>query len=127
MGLFEWGEKRFARGIAKAMIRSYKLYKKNDPNLNELGLIRQTLSDRPGKPAKELLAEIENGNFWKNVVGGTFFGVIYLLVRLEYVERMHGTLDNEDPKTNDVFKSIILEELEKSALNNFPKNQEEKI
>ena len=28
MGLFEWGEKRFARGIAKAMIRSYKLYKK---------------------------------------------------------------------------------------------------
>jgi hypothetical protein len=116
MGLFEWGEKRFARGIAKAMIRSYLLYKKNNPNLNELGLVRQTLSDRPGKPAKELLSEIEDGDFWKNVVGGNFFGVIYLLVRLEYVEYMNGTLENEDQKTNEVFKSIILEELEKYNL-----------
>jgi len=116
MGLFEWGEKRFARGIAKAMIRSYKLYKQNDPNLNELGLIRQTLSDRPGEPAKKLLEEIEDGDFWKNVVGGTFFGVIYLLVRIEYVERMHGTLDNEDQKTNSIFKNTILEELEKEKI-----------
>ena len=116
MGLFEWGEKRFARGIAKAMIRSYKLYKKNDPNLNELGLIRQTLSDRPGEPAKKLLTEIEDTNFWKNVAGETFFGVIYLLVRLEYVESMHGTLDNENPKTNSVFKNTILEELEKEEI-----------
>ena len=113
MNLFEWGEKRFARGITKAMIRSYKLYKKNDPSLNELGLVRQTLSDRPGEPAHKLLTEIEDDDFWKNVAGGTFFGIIYLLVRLEYVEYMRGTLDNENPKTNDIFKSIILEELEK--------------
>ena len=116
MGLFEWGEKRFARGIARAMIRSYKLYKENDPNLNELGLIRQTLSDRPGEPAKNLLAEIEDNDFWENVAGGTFFGVIYLLVRLEYVEYMNGTIDNEDIKTNSIFKSIILEELEKEKI-----------
>jgi hypothetical protein len=116
MSLFEWGEKRFARGIARAMIRSYKLYKKNDPSLNELGLIRQTLSDRPGEAAKNLLTEIEGNDFWENVAGGTFFGVIYLLVRLEYVEYMNGAIDNEDIKTNSVFKSIILEELEKEKL-----------
>ena len=116
MGLFEWGEKRFARGIARAMIRSYILYKENDPNLNELGLIRQTLSDRPGEPAKNLLAEIEDNNFWENIASGTFFGVIYLLVRLEYVEYMNGTLENENSKTNDIFRSIILEELEKRKL-----------
>lgn len=116
MGLFEWGEKRFARGIARAMIRSYKLYKENDSTLNEIGLIRQTLSDRPGEPAKKLLTDIEDVDFWKNVAGGTFFGVIYLLVRLEYVEYMNGTIDNEDLKTNSVFKSIILKELEKENL-----------
>jgi len=116
MGLFEWGEKRFTRGIARAMIRSYILYKKNDPNLNEIGLIRQTLSDRPGEPAKKLLTDIEDIDFWKNVAGGTFFGVIYLLVRLEYVEHMHGTLDNENQKTNNIFKNTILEELEKEKV-----------
>ena len=116
MSFFEWSEKRFARGIARAMIRSYRLYKKNDPNLNELGLIRQALSDRPGEPAKKLLADIEDIDFWENVVGGNFFGIIYLLVRLEYVESMNGTIKNEDIKTNSVFKSIILEELEKEKL-----------
>ena len=58
----------------------------------------------------------EIDDFWKNVAGGTFFGIIYLLVRLEYVERMHGTLDNEDQKTNSIFKNTILEELEKEKV-----------
>ena len=73
MGLFQWGEKRFARGIAKAMIRSFLLYKTNDPNLNELGLVRQALSDRPGNAAKELLKELDDNEFWVNTAGSSFF------------------------------------------------------
>lgn len=116
MGLFKWGEKRFSRGIAKVMIRSYISYKKNNSNLNELGLVRQALSGRPGKPAKKLLTDIEDKDFWENVVGGNLFGVIYLLVRLEYVEYMKGALDSENIKTSNIFKSTILEELEKHNL-----------
>lgn len=116
MGLFEWGEKRFARGIAKAMIRSYKLYKKSEPELNEINLIKKTLSDRPGNPAKKLLTDIDNPGFWENTVGGNFFGVIYLLVRLEYIDYMNGTLDKENDKTNNIFKSSILEEVRRSNL-----------
>lgn len=43
MNLFEWGEKRFARGIAKAMIRSYKLHKRSDSGLSEFELIKIAL------------------------------------------------------------------------------------
>ena len=116
MGLFQWGEKRFARGIAKAMIRSYKLYKKFDPNLSELELIKNTLSDRPGEPAKNLLTEIEDNDFWENVAGSSFLEVVYLLVRLEYVEYMNGTLEKENEKTNLVFRNVILEEFKKENL-----------
>lgn len=115
MNLFEWGEKRFARGIAKAMIRSYKLHKKFDPNLSELGLVKKTLADRPGEPAITLLSDIGDENLYKSI-GGNFFNIIYILVRLEYVERMHGTLENENPETNVVFKNVILEEIGKEKL-----------
>ncbi len=115
MGLFEWGEKRFARGIAKAMVRSYELYKVNYPNVSELWLIKHTLSDRPGEPAKTLLADLEDEDFFESI-GGDFFNIIYVLVRLEYAEYMAGTLENEDPKTNLIFKNTILEELEKVHL-----------
>jgi len=112
MGLFEWGEKRFARGIAKAMIRSYKLYKGANPTLGELELIKRALSDRPGEPAKKLLADIGDDNIWKSI-GGNLTEIIYVLVRLEYVEYMNGTLDSEDQKTNTVFRNTILEEMAK--------------
>jgi hypothetical protein len=114
MGLFEWGEKRFARGIAKAMIRSYNLHKEFDPNLSELGLVKKTLLDRQGEPAKKLLADLEDENFWKSTVGD-LFGAIYLLVRLEYAEYMKGSLESEDVKTITVFKDTILKELSREG------------
>lgn len=110
MALFEWGEKRFTRGIAKAMIRSYKLYKDAYPTLSELELIKRTLSDRPGEPAQKLLADIGDDDIWKSI-GGNLTEIIYVLVRLEYVEYMNGTLDNEDQKTNIIFRNTILEEM----------------
>jgi len=110
MGLFEWGEKRFARGIARAMIRSYTLHKKANLNLSEFELIKKTLTDRPGKPAKKLLIDIENESFYKST-GGSLVEIIYVLVRIEYVEYMNGTLDEEDKKTNSIFKEVILEEI----------------
>ena len=58
MGIFEWGEKRFARGISKAMIRSYKILKENNPSIDEFDLIKLVLSTRPGKPAEHLLKDI---------------------------------------------------------------------
>ena len=111
MSLFEWGEKRFARGIAKAMIRSYKAYKNHYPNLNDFELLKITLSDRPGEPAKKLLGDLQNYSFYEEM-GGNLLEIIYLLVRLEYVEYMNGTLDAENPKTNTIFKSTISEVLE---------------
>ena len=111
MGLFEWGEKRFARGIAKAMIRSYKAYKNHYPNLNVYELLKMTLSDRPGEPAKKLLEDLQDHNFYEKI-GGNLFEIIYLLVRVEYIEYMNGTLDAENPETNTIFKNIISEVLE---------------
>ncbi|MCX6754415.1 MAG: hypothetical protein NTU81_01120 [Candidatus Nomurabacteria bacterium] len=112
MGLFQWGEKRFARGIAKAMIRSYKAYKKHYPNLNDFELLKMTLSDRPGKPAQKLFADLQDFNFYKEM-GGSLFWIIYLLVRLEYIDYMNGTLDVENHKTNIIFKNTIFDVLEK--------------
>lgn len=111
MNLFEWGEKRFARGIAKAMIRSYKAYKNHHPNLNDFELIKMTLSDRPGETAKKLFEDLQDYSFYEKM-GGNLLEIIFLLVRLEYVEYMNGTLDTENPKTNAVFKNIISEVLE---------------
>lgn len=111
MSLFEWGEKRFARGIAKAMIRSYKAYKNHYPNLNDFELIKMTLSDRPGEPAKRLLEDLRDHNFYQKI-GGNLVEIIYLLVRLEYIEYMDGTLDTESSNTNAVFKKIISEVIE---------------
>ncbi|HEY4504165.1 MAG TPA: hypothetical protein VJI73_00140 [Candidatus Paceibacterota bacterium] len=111
MGIFEWGEKRFARGIAKAMLRSYRLYKKDDSSLNELELAKKTLGDRPGEPAKQLLVELEDDDFWKNIAGSSFTEIIYLLVRMEYVEYMNGTMENENAQTNAVFRQVILSEV----------------
>lgn len=119
MGLFQWGEKRFARGIAKAMIRSYKSFKVACPNLSEVELIKKTLSTRPGLPAETLLKDVDDDNFWKNVAGSSFVEVISLLVRLEYVEYMKGNLNIEDQETKntfDIFKKIILEVAENENL-----------
>lgn len=116
MGLFEWGEKRFARGITKAMIHSYLLLKANYPNLNERELVREVLSTRPGNPAKEILKDMDDSNFWQGIAGESFIEVIYILVRMEYVEYMKGTLDTESVKTNAVFKEVIQEEMKKVGL-----------
>jgi hypothetical protein len=116
MGLFEWGEKRFARGIAKAMIRSYKAFKKSEPNLSEIELIKLTLSTRPGEPAKQLFNDMDDPSFWRDVAGGSFAGITNLLIRLEYIERMRGTLNSETQATNLVFKNIVIEEMQKAAL-----------
>ncbi|HTE48397.1 MAG TPA: hypothetical protein VK675_00630 [Candidatus Paceibacterota bacterium] len=106
MGLFEWGEKRFARGIAKAMIRGYKAYKNYYPNLNDFELLKMTLSNRPGEPAKKLLEDLQDYGFYKEM-GGNLLEIIYLLVRLEYIEYMNGTIETENPKTNAIFKNTI--------------------
>lgn len=111
MGLFQWGEKRFARGIAKAMIRGYKAYKNHYPNLNDFELLKMTLSNRPGEPAKKLLEDLQDFNFYEEM-GGNLLEIIYLLVRLEYVEYMNGTIDTENPKTNIIFKNTISDVLE---------------
>lgn len=117
MGIFEWGEKRFARGIAKAMIRSYKLLKRDDSSLDEVHLIRRVLSTRPGVPSKELLHHMNDSDFWIKIAGGSFAEIIYLLVRMEYIEYMRGTTDAENEATNVIFKKVITEEIEKLKLN----------
>ncbi|MEK7625196.1 MAG: hypothetical protein AAB467_02480, partial [Patescibacteria group bacterium] len=102
----EWGEKRFARGITNVMTRSYKAYKNHYPNLNDFELLKMTLADRPGEPAKKLLGDLQDFNFYEEM-GGNLLEIIYLLVRLEYVEYMNGTLDAENIKTNTTFKNTI--------------------
>ncbi len=116
MGLFEWGEKRFARGISRSMIRTYKLLKVNQPNLNEKELIKVTLSTRFGTPAQEISKNIDDLNFWEGVVGKSFVEVCFLLIRMEYVEYMNGTLDVEDRKTIALFRNVLDEEIRKADL-----------
>ncbi|MCX6722033.1 MAG: hypothetical protein NTY04_02500 [Candidatus Staskawiczbacteria bacterium] len=114
MGFFEWGEKRFARGIAKAMLRSYKSFKYAYPNLSEVELIKKTLSTRPGIPAKTLLKDMDDDNFWKNVAGESFVEVINILVKHEYYEYMKFNIDYQEiNNTFDIFKSTIIEEANK--------------
>ena len=50
-------------------------------------------------------------NFYEEM-GGNVLEIIYLLVRLEYVEYMNGSLDAENPKTNIIFKNTISDVLE---------------
>lgn len=116
MGFFEWGEKRFARGIAKAMLQSYKAFKSAYPHLSEIELIKKTLSTRPGIPAKTLFKDIDDDNFWKNVAVCSFVEIINILVRLEYIEEMKGDIDiagREAKNTFNVFRNIIAEEVDK--------------
>ncbi|MEI6238424.1 MAG: hypothetical protein WCP15_02740 [bacterium] len=93
------------------MIRGYKSYKGTYPTLSELELIKRTLSARPGESAKKLLADIGD-DIWKSI-GGNLTEIIYVLVRMEYVEYMNGNLEKEDQKTNAVFRNTILEEISK--------------
>ncbi len=116
MGLFEWGEKRFARGIARAMISSYKLIKSNQPTLSERELIKATLSTRAGEPAQELLKDMNDLNFWEGVVQKSFMEVVFVLIRMEYGECMNGALDVEDSKTVTLFRNVLEEEIGKADL-----------
>lgn len=109
MNLFKWGERRFARGIARAMIRSYKLHKAADPTLNEFELVKNTLADRPGEPARNLLGDIKDIRIFMEL-GGNLFGITYILVLLEYMEYMKATLDTENEQTNIIFKNTIQDE-----------------
>lgn len=54
---------------------------------------------------------MQDFNFYEEM-GGNLLEIIYLLVRLEYVEYMNGTLDSENTKTNTIFKNTISEVLE---------------
>jgi hypothetical protein len=116
MGIFEWGERRFARGIAKAMLRSYMSFKQKGQNINEVDLVKLALSTRSGQPAKQLLEDMDEHDFWVNVVGSDFSQVIFLLVRMEYIEYMNGSLNAEDEVTNSIFREVIIEEITKSGL-----------
>ena len=109
---FEWNEKRFARGITKAMFRSYKSFKYAFPNLDEREIIKKTLSTRPGIPAEELYTSMNDNSFWEKTVLKSLTEVIYLLVCMEYAEYMKGDIDvydNITKKTFDVFKKTIID------------------
>jgi hypothetical protein len=111
MGLLEWGGKRFARGIARAMIRSYKAYKEAYPALSEYELVKKTLSARPGKSARTLLSDIENEEAF-NKLGGDLFNITFVLVLMEHIEDGGGNLEDQE-ELSPIFKSTILEETEK--------------
>ena len=110
------GEKRFARGISRAMIRSYKLYKQSDSSFSEFELVKKTLSDRPGRAAEILQVNIEGSNYWENIVKSSFVEIIFTLVYIEYLENMHGTMDTVNESTQAVFRNTISEEIKNANL-----------
>ncbi len=116
MGLFEWGERRFARGIAQSMIRSYKLLKAGHSDLSERELIKIMLSTRPGSPAQKIFKDIDDTNFWEQVVVESFAEIVYILIRLEYIEYMRGSLETESEETNAVFRKVLDEEIVKGGI-----------
>ena len=119
MRLFDWGEKRFARGIAKAMMESYTLFKNENYGLSEVELIKKTLSTRPGLPAGTLFTSMDDTDFWENVADQSFTEIIYLLVFMEYIEYMKSEIDLESKEikeTTKLFKEVILEETKKYVI-----------
>jgi hypothetical protein len=106
MSLFTWGEKRFARGVAKAMLRSYHMIKLDDPNASEHELVIRTLEARSGTPAEQLLNDVRNADTFA-ALGGTLPSITYVLVRMEYIDYMRGTIDEENPDTNWIFHEVI--------------------
>jgi hypothetical protein len=114
MGLFEWGDKSFAKGIARAMIRGYKLFKADDPSLSERELIKLVLTTRPGRPASELFISMDDLNFWQGVAGGSFKQVVYILIRMEYVDSRHLESESEFPIA--IFNEVLIEEFSRAGL-----------
>lgn len=107
MGFFEWGGKRFARGVSKSMAHSYESFRNRYPNLTEHELVLRTLSTRPGDPAKTLCSDIENEDSF-NKLGGNLSGITYILLQMEYLKDIGGTV--EDLETlNPIFKSVLAE------------------
>jgi hypothetical protein len=98
------------------MIRSYKLFKADQPSLTERELVKLTLSSRPGRPAQEILKDVDDPIFWEGVARGSLVGVVYILIRVEYMEHMRGTLETENRKTNAAFKEVLEEEFQKAGL-----------
>lgn len=76
-----WADKKFARGIAKAMRRTYLMFKDDVPEVSEEDLLKKTLSMRSTKEAKELLVD----NFFWNKKGNiNLWAVTLMLTMMEY-------------------------------------------
>lgn len=98
------------------MIKSFKRFKESKPDLNNQELIKLTLSTRPGRPAAELLKDMDNPEFWVEIAKENFARVVFILIRIEYLEYMRGTLDEESTKTVSIFEQVVAEEIKKAGL-----------
>lgn len=81
MGLQSWADKKFAKGIAKAMRSSYFVCRKNMPGTSEKEILKKTVSMRPSKEAKKLL---DDNSFWDDEKNINLWTVTWALIGSEY-------------------------------------------
>ena len=76
-----WADKSFARGIAKAMKRTYLMCKDDMSEVSEEECLKKVLSARPTKAAKNLLS---NNSFWSDKSNITLWSVTFTLIMHEF-------------------------------------------
>ncbi len=81
MSLQTWADKRFAKGIAKAMKRTYFVCKESMPNASEEEILRKVVSLRPSQKAKKLL---EDKDFWNEKENLNLWDVTLAIIIKEY-------------------------------------------
>lgn len=76
-----WADKKFARGIAKAMRRTYLMSKNDMPEVSEEEILKKVLSMRPTKAAKNLLLD---NYFWDDKSNINLWSITFTLIMHEY-------------------------------------------
>ena len=114
LGLLIWLVKRngkvdvFAKGVAKAQLRSFYAFQHHDPNLSKRELYVKTISMRPGYrngEAEGLVKEAE-----ERLKGGSILklkDVVYQLALKEYINSTSPRISMENGLNILVIKQII--------------------
>ncbi len=76
-----WADKKFAKGVAKAMKRTYLMFKEDRSELSEEEILKKVLSMRPTKSAKNLLLD---NYFWDDKSNINLWSVTFTLIMHEY-------------------------------------------
>ncbi len=102
MSLADWGEKRYGKGVAKAMLRSYNIIKNSGEIGSEVTILKKALSKRPSKTAERLL---NDSSFWRDEENHNLTAVTIALVTSEY--RISRQRNNFIPLSAETIQNLV--------------------